>query len=42
MAYDRQEDFPTHLRGWSSFVKLTTVSSVFVAILLALMALFLV
>ncbi|MBM3487908.1 MAG: aa3-type cytochrome c oxidase subunit IV [Alphaproteobacteria bacterium] len=41
MAHERQEDFPTHLRGWSSFVMLLTVWSMIVVIILVLMALFL-
>jgi hypothetical protein len=41
MAYERQEDFPTHLRGWSGFCKFLTFSSIGVVVILGLMAIFL-
>ncbi|MGE0746138.1 MAG: aa3-type cytochrome c oxidase subunit IV [Rhodospirillales bacterium] len=42
MAHERQEDFPTHLQGWSGFCKFLTWGTVGVIIVLILMALFLV
>jgi len=41
MAYERQEDFPTHMQGWSGFCKFLAWLSIGVIVVLILMALFL-